>query len=85
MLLHDDAIWQVLDVWVTNLTSEQFTALLPLLRRTFTNFSPPERRQMGERVRAGSRQSQVTVATNFNTERAEATLSLIAQLLGLQL
>ncbi|EKV03480.1 hypothetical protein Lepto7375DRAFT_5778 [Leptolyngbya sp. PCC 7375] len=85
LLLHDDIIWQVLDDWVTSLTSEQFTALLPLLRRTFTGFSPPERRQMGERVRAGSRQTQVTAVTDFDTEHAESTLPLIAQLLGLQL
>ncbi|MFG6106654.1 DUF5682 family protein [Leptothoe sp. EHU-05/26/07-4] len=86
LLLHDDIIWQVLDDWVTSLTNEQFTALLPLLRRTFTGFSSPERRQMGERVRtAGCQQTQVTTVTDFDTERAESTLPLIAQLLGLQL
>ncbi|MDV3348455.1 DUF5682 family protein [Leptothoe sp. LEGE 181152] len=86
LLLHDDIIWQVLDDWVTSLTNEQFTALLPLLRRTFTGFSPPERRQMGERVRAaGCQQTQVTAVTDFDTKRAESTLPLIAQLLGLQL
>lgn len=83
LLLHDDAIWHVLDDWVTHLSREQFTALLPLLRRTFTHFSPPERRQMGERVRAGSHQTQVTITPDFDTARAESVLPLITQLLGL--
>ncbi len=85
LLLHDDIIWQVLDDWVTNLSRDQFTALLPLLRRTFSSFSSPERRQMGERVQAGSHQARTTVATDFDTARAESTLPLIAQLLGLSL
>ena len=84
LLLHDDAIWQVLDDWVTDLPSETFTALLPLLRRTFSNFPAPERRQMGERVRLGNRQSRmVIVEGDFDCDRADAALPLIAQLLGL--
>lgn len=85
LLLHDDTIWQVLDDWVTTLSSDQFTTLLPLLRRTFSSFSPPERRQMGERVRAGSHQTRSAIATEFDTARAESTLPLISQLLGLAL
>nr|MDJ0707598.1 DUF5682 family protein [Leptolyngbyaceae cyanobacterium MO_188.B28] len=84
LLLHDDAIWQVLDDWVTNLPVETFTALLPLLRRTFSNFPAPERRQMGERVRLGSRQSRrAVVEGDFDCDRADAVLPLIEQLLGI--
>lgn len=85
LLLHDDAIWQVLDDWVTSLPSDTFTALLPLLRRTFANFPAPERRQIGERVRAGSQTSSTADAdADFDRDRADAALPLIAQLLGLQ-
>ena len=85
LLLHDDAIWQVLDNWVTGLSSETFTALLPLLRRTFANFPAPERRQIGERVRAGSQKSSsAAVEANFDRDRADTVLPLIAQILGLQ-
>ena len=84
LLLHDEAIWQVLDDWVTGLSDDAFTALLPLLRRTFSNFAVPERRQIGERVRTGARKSQTTIAeADFDRDRADAALPLIAQLLGL--
>jgi hypothetical protein len=82
LLLHDDDIWQVLDGWVTQLSTETFTALLPLLRRTFANFTAPERRQMGERVRLG-RQEPTIENGEFDRDRADAALPLIAQLLGL--
>jgi len=84
LLLHDDALWQVLDAWVTALSADHFTALLPLLRRTFATFAAPERRQMGERVRRGlSRSSARSVQeADFDTARAEAVLPLVARLLG---
>ncbi|NEQ48481.1 MAG: hypothetical protein F6K00_35115 [Leptolyngbya sp. SIOISBB] len=82
LLIHDDAIWQVLDDWVTQLSAETFTALLPLLRRTFANFTAPERRQMGERVRLG-RQELAAESRESDHDRADAALPLIAQLLGL--
>ena len=85
LLLHDEAIWQVLDDWVTGLPSETFTALLPLLRRTCSNFPAPERRQIGERVRAGSRKSQISISeADFDRDRADTALPIIVQLLGLQ-
>ena len=85
LLIHDDDIWQVLDDWITGLSNEMFTLLLPLIRRTFSNFPAPERRQMGERVRQGSTKKQDTLTPeNFDWERANATLPLIAQLLGIQ-
>lgn len=82
LLLHDDAIWQVLDDWLIQLSTETFTALLPLLRRTFANFTAPERRQMGERVRLG-RQELAIENREFDCDRADVALPLIAQLLGL--
>ncbi|MGF1479004.1 MAG: DUF5682 family protein [Cyanophyceae cyanobacterium] len=85
LLLHDEAVWQVLDDWVTELTDETFIALLPLLRRTFSTFSPSERRQMGERVRVGAQQRPAAAQTTFAGDRARTALPLVAQLLGLQL
>ena len=82
LLIHDDAIWQVLDDWVTQLPADTFTTLLPLLRRTFANFSAPERRQMGERVRQKT-QATETENREYDRDRADAALPLITQLLGL--
>ena len=84
LLLHDDNIWNVLDSWVVTLSDEAFTILLPLLRRTFSNFPAPERRQMGEKVRAGDTSQNTTETNNyFDHTRAETSLPLIKQLIGL--
>jgi hypothetical protein len=83
LLLHDEALWQVLDEWVVSLPSETFTQLLPLLRRTFATFPAPERRQMGERVAQGASVRVAVASGDFDAARAEAVLSLVKQLLGL--
>jgi hypothetical protein len=86
LLLHDSAIWTVLDDWITNLTPEAFMVLLPLLRRTFSTFTPAERRQMGEKAHQGDN-TRVTVSqtAHFDYDRAAAVLPLMAQLLGLEM
>jgi hypothetical protein len=87
VLLHDDRLWQVLDNWVTKLSTDTFDLVLPLLRRTFATFPAPERRQMGERVKRNqSNQIAVNSDSNFSNldiARAEAILPAIAQLLGI--
>lgn len=86
LLLHDDKLWQVLDSWVTQLNGDMFTTLLPLLRRTFSTFSAPERRQMGERVKRGeSRLATGVEQREFDERRAETMLPIIAQLLGVNI
>ena len=85
LLLHDDPIWSVLDQWVTALSTEVFTSLLPLLRRTFAEFSAAERRQMGERLIQGASVPTLGVEVGeLDGDRARTVLPLIAQLLGLQ-
>jgi hypothetical protein len=84
LLLHNPTLWQVLDDWLTQLSSETFTAILPLLRRTFSTFTVPERRQMGERVRQGNIHPPVFVKVGrFDNDRANTVLPLVAQLLGI--
>src|SRR5262249_47356399 len=53
LLLHDDNLWATLDEWVTTFPGDGFTALVPLLRRTFSTFTSPERRQLGEKAKRG--------------------------------
>ena len=84
LLLHNDALWGILDGWVSGLTSEAFAQLLPLLRRTFAGFPAPERRQLGERVkRSGAARGPATVEADVDVERADWVLPLAARLLGL--
>jgi hypothetical protein len=86
LLLHDDALWRVLDEWVISLAAEVFKNMLPLLRRTFATFPSAERRQMGERVRQGAMPAAgEVIAADLDPERVNLGLPLVAMLLGLEL
>ncbi|HEY7020865.1 MAG TPA: DUF5682 family protein [Ktedonobacterales bacterium] len=86
-LLHQDGLWQALDGWLSELAPEEFIALLPLLRRSFSGFQPPERRQMGEKVKklrapGGQAESGDGDIAPINRERADLVLPVLAQILG---
>lgn len=86
VLLHDTRLWQVLDEWVAGLEGGIFQNLLPLLRRTFSNFSNSERRQMGEQAKqrgGGSAATTTTGSRDLDYRRASRVLPVVARLLGL--
>jgi hypothetical protein len=85
LLLHDEALWHSLDRWVSELAPETFEMLLPLLRRTFSTFHAPERRQMGERARAeasSARSASPLHVVAVDTERAARVLPILRQILS---
>lgn len=75
-LIHHAPLWQLLNDWVTALPEEQFTNSLPLLRRTFSTFPAPERRQLGEIAKTGHITAS-SVETLVDPARAEKALALI--------
>jgi hypothetical protein len=89
-LLHQDALWQVFDRWLKELTGPMFLEMLPLLRRAFADFTGPERRQMGEKVKhLGSPDSdrlpssEVPIdSARIDAERASRVLPILAHILG---
>ncbi|SDG18083.1 DUF5682 family protein [Mucilaginibacter gossypii] len=85
LLLLDQDLWQVIDNWVASLADEVFMQVLPLLRRTFANFTNPERRKLGEKARSGggTGHQHTNISANFDAERAKQGLPVIMQLLGL--
>jgi hypothetical protein len=88
ILLLDDVLWNILNGWITHLEGEIFANLLPLLRRTFANFSPAERRKMGEKAKGNTATSSTTSfkqAADFDTFRAEQALPVVCQLLGIDI
>jgi len=83
ILLIDNDLWQVVDNWVEQLDEETFTQVLPLLRRTFSNFSKPERRKLGEKVRSGSAGAvQQKTSTTIDSERARQGIEVVMKMMG---
>jgi hypothetical protein len=46
LLIHNIALWQILNQWLLSLDSAIFVEMLPILRRTFSRFSTAERQKM---------------------------------------
>jgi hypothetical protein len=81
-LIHDPVLWDLLDNWVLSLPETLFTNLLPLLRRTFSTFPAPERRQIGELAKTGGRANSLTSQIELDPLRAEKALALVNLILG---
>ncbi|WP_159941675.1 MULTISPECIES: DUF5682 family protein [unclassified Nocardiopsis] len=79
ILVHDEALLGLIDTWLLALPEERFTAVLPLLRRTFGNFTGPERTEIGAAAqRLGSAPAAAPgapVRADADTERAAPALA----------
>jgi len=92
VLLHTATIWNAVDQWLSELPSETFTQILPLLRRSFAEFTRSERRELGEKAAQGQSASATLAAasatTAYDTQtqaRAVQVLPVLEELLGLKL
>jgi len=83
LLIHQEALWEILDEWISDLPMIAFEESLPLLRRTFSSFSQSERQKMLSLAQKGQQQmtSDQTEDT-WNTERSQTILPTIELLLG---
>jgi hypothetical protein len=85
ILLIDHNLWNVIDGWVSELDDAVFIEILPLLRRTFSNFTNVERRKLGEKVKhgsAGTTKRQEMMDDTFDFERAKLGIPIVMELLG---
>lgn len=82
VLLHDAALWSLVDGWLRSLTDEAFTRVLPLVRRTFAGFSAGERRALGERAKAPAAAPAVATVPAWHPARAALAVPLLRELLG---
>ncbi len=84
LLVHDDALFAVLDGWLARLPDEAFEQVLPLLRRAFSEYARAERRAIGERARRGTALAAVVRDGELDEERVQALLPVLAELLGVE-
>jgi hypothetical protein len=92
LLVHDERLLGLVDAWLTGVSADAFTDVLPLLRRTFSAYEPGVRRTLGELVRRGPGTRERAAAAgsaipgfapDLDTERADAVLPMLRLLLGL--
>ncbi|MFV0254323.1 MAG: DUF5682 family protein [Beutenbergiaceae bacterium] len=86
LLLYDDRLLAVINDWVNAVADERFEDLLPLVRRTFSQFSNAERRQLAAaaaRIGSGGSAEHATSADSYDRERAGPAVAAVAGLLGL--
>jgi hypothetical protein len=84
LLIHDPALLPIVDAWVAGIAEHVFEDLLPLLRRTFSRYQPPERRSIAEQVRRLSGGSGPVRAEEsaYDLELAMPAVERVAALLG---
>lgn len=88
LLIHMPSLWQILDQWIAGMSQPVFDATLPLLRRSFASFSPPEREKMLSLSKGQSKGLKPEVkdpaSTSFDQQRAKVVLPTVKLLLGLE-
>ncbi|NJO68888.1 MAG: hypothetical protein HC830_06010 [Bacteroidetes bacterium] len=85
VLLLDDNLWSLMNNWVHSVPEESFMELLPVLRRTFAEFTPAERRKLGEKAK-GTSSGFTTLKIseeNMDEERAVKVIPVLLKLLGI--
>jgi hypothetical protein len=83
LLIHDLELRGLVDGWVAGLSDTEFTDVLPLVRRTFSTFSPPERRLIGERLAAArSGRELPTETSSYDLVLAAPALAVVDRILG---
>lgn len=81
LLIHTPALWSLLNDWMSTLPYEVFREALPVLRRTFSKFTPPERQEMLNFAK-GSGPSKKIQQQSFDPQRAHQLNPILRQLLG---
>ncbi|OAR24425.1 hypothetical protein A8W25_18635 [Streptomyces sp. ERV7] len=90
LLVHDERLLALVDIWLTGVPADAFTDVLPLLRRTFSAYEPGVRRTLGELVRRGPGVTGPAAAdagapgfgAGLDHARADAVEPLLRLLLG---
>lgn len=83
VLLHDGAVWTLVDDWLADLGDEHFVRVLPLVRRAFAAFAPGERRDLGVRAAQGKQVVAAVAAGDWEESRAALPLPLLRRFMGL--
>jgi hypothetical protein len=82
LLVHDRALLGLLDEWVAGLSEEDFLVVLPLLRRTFGEYTRPERAELGHAVHRLADTTADAVDEVVDERRAAPAVAAVAAILA---
>jgi hypothetical protein len=83
LLVHDPELLTILDGWVVSLGAEDFLDVLPLLRRTFGEYSPSERQNIADQLKhLGSGRPRPAAVEELDVARAEGVVRTVADILA---
>lgn len=83
VLLHEDAVWALIDGWLSGLSDDHFVRIVPLVRRTFAEFEAADRRDLGERVKRPHAAAPVAIEQPaWDETRARRALPMLRELFG---
>ena len=86
ILLLDDNLWNLVNNWICAQEQNTFLELLPILKRTFSEFSSAERRKLGEKAKASGTEGvplQSPAVLSHNEEEASQVIPVVCRLLGI--
>ena len=85
LLIHDQRLLAIVDTWVSALTRDTFEHICPILRRTFSTFERPERRQIGEKLARSNPAHQATTpqsSDDYDPDRGALVEPVLRLILG---
>ncbi|RKT51957.1 hypothetical protein C8E97_0448 [Saccharothrix australiensis] len=82
LLTADQRLFGVVDDWLSGLRADDFAGALPLLRRAITEFSPAERRMLGDRVRGTTRNAPGAAGVEWDEDLATRLAAHVRGLLA---
>ena len=84
LLLHDKRLLGLVDDWVRGVPADRFDEFVALVRRTFSTFPRPERRQLGQQLASGNASLKPKGENDdrIDVARARLAIPLLKRLLG---
>jgi len=85
LLIHNPLLWNILDEWINEMEWLDFKAIVPLLRRTFSQFPAGEKTKMLELAKRKKLEAVAeSKVIEHDPKRVEAVLPVIQLLLGIE-
>lgn len=79
ILIHHYPFWKIVDDWLSAVEESRFMEIVPVLRRTFAEFSPAEKRKLAYYARHG-RKEKLVESRSLNQERVRAIMPILEKI-----